>query len=85
MILEFPKADPADRAVGGRVKALREARGVSRERLAARMGLDPELLGRAEMGRAHLSSSQLYAVTLELHVPMRLLFESGELPRMRPV
>jgi hypothetical protein len=39
------------------------------------MRLDRRTLACAERGRARLTSGQLYAATLALHVPMRLLFE----------
>ena len=74
-IIALPPVDPALRAVGDRLRKLRLARGVSEGALAAEMGVDRELLLRAERGRARLTSSQLYAATLALRLPMRLLFE----------
>ena len=37
--------------------------------------LDRLALATAERGRTRLTSGQLYAATLALHIPMRLLFE----------
>ncbi|WP_034999718.1 helix-turn-helix domain-containing protein [Beijerinckia mobilis] len=75
MIINFPEVDPADRAVGTRVRQWREKRGISPAELADALHLTRSELIRAEGGRAHLSAMQLYAVTLHLRIPMRLLFE----------
>ncbi|HET9159101.1 MAG TPA: helix-turn-helix transcriptional regulator [Caulobacteraceae bacterium] len=74
-IITLPPVDPAWAAIGGRVRSLREARGLSQSQLAREMRLDRRTLACAERGRARLTSGQLYAATLALHVPMRLLFE----------
>ncbi|MDB5453153.1 MAG: transcriptional regulator, family [Caulobacteraceae bacterium] len=74
-IIPFPPVDHAWAAIGERVRSLRVARGVSQDRLAREMRLDRRTLACAERGRARLTSSQLYAATLVLHVPMRMLFE----------
>lgn len=82
-IIPFPPVDPAFAPVGMRVRSLREARGMSLDQLALEMRLERSVLARAEVGRARLSSSQLYAAALALHVPMRLLFEPGHGASMR--
>jgi hypothetical protein len=74
-VITLPPVDPAWAAIGERVRSLREARGVSQDQLAREMRLDRRILACAERGRARLTSGQLYAATLALHVPMRLLFE----------
>jgi transcriptional regulator with XRE-family HTH domain len=74
-IIPFPPVDQAWAAIGERVRSLREARGVSQDQLAREMRLDRRTLACAERGRARLTSGQLYAATLALHVPMRMLFE----------
>ncbi|ACB97120.1 helix-turn-helix domain-containing protein [Beijerinckia indica] len=79
MIINFPEIDPADRAVGLRVRKWREKRGMSLAELAAALHLTRSEMIRAEDGRAHLSATQLYAATLHLHIPMRLLFEDYEM------
>jgi transcriptional regulator with XRE-family HTH domain len=74
-IFTLPPVDPAWAAIGERVRSLREARGISQDQLAREMRLDRRVLACAERGRVRLTSGQLYAATLSLHVPMRLLFE----------
>lgn len=71
----MPPVDPAWAPIGERVRHLREARGLSQEALAREMRLDRRTLACAERGRAKLTSGQLYAATLALHIPMRMLFE----------
>jgi transcriptional regulator with XRE-family HTH domain len=83
MIVGFPSIDPQNKAIGHRVQIWRMARGVSLEALATKLGLDPGFLGRAEQGQCRLTASQLYAVTLQLSLPMRLLFEDGAPPNHR--
>jgi transcriptional regulator with XRE-family HTH domain len=83
MIVGFPSIDPQNKAIGHRVQIWRISRGYSLEALAARLGLDPGVLGRAERGQYRLTASQLYAVTLQLSLPMRLLFEDGAPPNDR--
>ena len=75
-VLAFPTVDPEAAALGARLRRLREARGLERESLAARLDLSDDDLGRAERGRLRLTAGQLYAATLALHLPMRLLFEA---------
>ena len=74
-IITLPPIDPAWAPIGERVRSLREARGLTQEQLAREMRLDRKVLACAERGRVRLSSGQLYAATLALHIPMRLLFE----------
>jgi len=85
-VIALPPVDPAFRAVGERLRQLRQARGLSESRLAAEMSIERWLLVHAERGRARLSSSQLYAATLALRLPMRLLFEPAlDLAAVRPL
>lgn len=74
-IIALPPIDPAWAPIGARVRSLREARGLSQDELAREMRLDHRTLACAERGRVRLTSGQLYAATLALHIPMRLLFE----------
>jgi transcriptional regulator with XRE-family HTH domain len=83
VILEFPAHDPELAALGERLRAVREARGVAAEALAERLGITPDQLARAERGRARLSAGQLYAATLALHLPMRALQEPLDVARLR--
>jgi transcriptional regulator with XRE-family HTH domain len=87
-IIALPPIDPAFAPIGARVRSLREARGLSQDQLAREMRLDRRTLAFAERGRARLTSGQLYAATLALHIPMRMLFEPvvdlTALPRLAP-
>lgn len=69
-VLGFPGVDPADAAVGVRLKRWREARGLSCAELAGLIGLSPEQERLAEAGRAHLDSARLGAATAALHLPL---------------
>jgi transcriptional regulator with XRE-family HTH domain len=75
-VIALPPVDPAWASIGARVRSLREARGMTQDQLAREMRVDRRTLACAERGRARLTSGQLYAATLALHVPMRMLFES---------
>lgn len=66
----FPGVDPADAAVGARLKRWRDQRGIAPEALAVAMNLSPEALRRAEAGRAHLDSLQLAGATRHLRLPV---------------
>ena len=81
MIVEFPVADSQMLRVGGRLRAAREARGLSLDVLAQTMHVAPEHLRRGEAGRERLNAAELHAAILALHLPMDLLFRSeGEAP-----
>lgn len=75
VVINLPPVDAAFAPIGDRLHRLRLARGLTVERLAREMRLDGKALAMAERGRLRLTSGQLYAATLALHVPMRLLFE----------
>ena len=74
-IIALPPVDPTWASIGARVRLLREERGITQDQLARDMRLDRRTLACAERGRVRLTSGQLYAATLALHVPMRTLFE----------
>ena len=74
-VISLPPVDPNWAPIGERVRSLREARGLTQDQLAREMRVDRRVLACAERGRARLTSGQLYAATLALHIPMRLLFE----------
>ena len=69
-VLKFPTTDPLDEAIGARLKAWREKRGISVETMARELSLTPEETRRAEAGRAHLDSVQIGAATRALHLPL---------------
>ena len=69
-VLGFPGVDPADAAIGARLKRWRDQRGVTSEVLARDLGVTPEALRRMEAGREHLSMLQVDTATRALHLPV---------------
>ena len=69
-LLGFPGVDPADAAVGARLRRWRETRGMTVEELAPLMDLSPEDERRAEAGRVHLDSLRIGAATQALRLPI---------------
>lgn len=70
MIVDFPVPDPADVAIGARLRHWRGARGVELASLAEALGMTVEEARRVEAGRRHLTSRQIAAATTLLHLPM---------------
>jgi transcriptional regulator with XRE-family HTH domain len=86
VILALPSVDPDQVEIGRRLRRLREGRGLQVADLARAMRIDASVLRLAEQGRARLTSGQLYAATLMLRIPMRLLFEGEiEAAAIRPI
>jgi transcriptional regulator with XRE-family HTH domain len=85
MIIELPAVDPEQQAQGARVRAVREARGLSLEALASALDLAPTDLARAERGRRRLTASELHRASLALHVPMWLLFADADVSKLRRI
>ena len=84
MIIHLPAVDPAQAALGGRLRRVREARGFSLEALAAQGGLPPARLALAESGRTRLTSAELHALICALHISLGLLQAEGvDLSRLR--
>jgi transcriptional regulator with XRE-family HTH domain len=76
-----PKPPRRHPQVGERLRAERQARGLSLRDLAERVHLSPSLISQVETGRARPSVSTLYAVAGELGVSIDdLLFPNG-MPR----
>lgn len=69
-ILGFPGVDPADAAIGARLRRWRDQRGVGIEAMAAALGLSPEEMRLIEAGRGHLDSVQLAVATRHLRLPV---------------
>ena len=69
-VLGFPGADPADAALGARLRRWRDQRGVDLEAMAHALHIPPEEMRRDEAGRAHLDSVQLGAATRHLRLPV---------------
>ena len=66
----FPALNPADVAVGARLKQWRRVRGVDTDALAEALHLSPEQVRLAEAGRTHLNSLQIAAATACLSLPV---------------
>ena len=75
MIIPFPAADAGQCAVGRRLRDVREARGLTLEHLAGDALITPARLRLAEHGRTRLTSSELHALIISLHISLGLLFE----------
>lgn len=67
---QLPTASPEVHlgALGERLAALREARGLSRSQLAALAGIGPVRLKKIEEGRGRLEASLLYLLATRLNV-----------------
>ncbi|MBP6878570.1 MAG: helix-turn-helix domain-containing protein [Phenylobacterium sp.] len=77
MIISLPPVSADLEAVGRRLKAVREARGLALADLAGLARLSHAELSMAEHGRLRLGSAQLHALITALHVSPRILFEPG--------
>ena len=77
MIISLPPVSADLEAVGRRLKAVREARGLAMGDLADRARVSHSELSMAEHGRLRLSSAQMHALITALHVSPRILFEPG--------
>ena len=77
MIISLPPVSADLEAVGRRLKAVREARGLALDDLAGRAGIPHTQLSMAEHGRWRPSSAQMHALITALHVSPRIVFEPG--------
>lgn len=77
MIISLPPVSADLEAVGRRLKAVREARGLALDDLADRARIPHTQLSMAEHGRLRLPSAQMHALITALHVSPRILFEPG--------
>jgi transcriptional regulator with XRE-family HTH domain len=84
VIIQLPSIDERCRVLGERLKAVREARGLTLEALARLSELSVADLSLAEHGRVRLTSSQLHGVIGALRIPLAMLFvHHVDLTRMR--
>jgi transcriptional regulator with XRE-family HTH domain len=70
-----------DRLVGARIRAGREALGLSRAALAARLGCDPDLVSDYEGGRVRVGAATLIRLTHVCEVDLGFFF--AEAPPVR--
>jgi transcriptional regulator with XRE-family HTH domain len=67
-------ANPDDVAIGNNIRALRQRRGLSQEKLAAALGVTFQQVQKYEKGANRVSGSKLVAVSKALAVPLEALF-----------
>jgi transcriptional regulator with XRE-family HTH domain len=61
--------------LGARIKEIRKLRGISQERLAEMVGLDPKFISKIEVGRSSPSLETIESTARALGVEIRDLFE----------
>ena len=84
MIIPLPPVVAEQCAVGRRLRDVREARGFTLDALADSAGLPVPRLRLAEQGRTRLTSAELHALIMSLHVSLTLLFAPEvDLSRLR--
>jgi transcriptional regulator with XRE-family HTH domain len=71
--------------VGGRLRELREERGLSMRAVARRSGLSPNALSMIERSRTSPSVSTLYKIADALEIPITAFFRSSEPPKQEIV
>ena len=64
-------------ALGRRIRALREERGLTQEKLAEQAGLQRPVVGFFERGERDFGVSHLFDIAEGLGVPVASLFEEG--------
>lgn len=69
--------DTGRRVFGERIRALRQERGLSQERLAELAGVHRTYLSSLERGERNVSLDNIYAIADALGVPPADLFESA--------
>jgi transcriptional regulator with XRE-family HTH domain len=69
--------DERRRVFGQRVRALREARGLSQEQLAELAGVHRTYLSSLERGERNVGLDNIHAIAQALGVPTAELFERG--------
>lgn len=77
--------DPLDIIVGGNVRRLRAARGLSQERLGEKLGLTFQQVQKYEKGANRISSSRLVKIARALEVHPARLFEGTGLYEEQPI
>ena len=73
-------------AIGGHLREVRVARGLSLRALAGRVGVSPSLISQVETGRARPSVRTLYAIASELRISLdELLFPDAAQAPIGPI
>jgi transcriptional regulator with XRE-family HTH domain len=71
-------ATPVDIHVGKMIRAIRKAKGISQEKLAAAMGVSFQQVQKYENGANRISASKMFAAGAFLEVPPAAFFEGLE-------
>jgi transcriptional regulator with XRE-family HTH domain len=71
------------RAFGEHLRALREARGLSQERLGSKASLSGKFVGEVERGEKSISLDTLWRVARALGLPLAVLITGAMKPRRR--
>ena len=66
------------RAIGERIKDLREAKNLAPKQFAAAAGFSPAYLWRVEVGLQNLRVTTISRIAIALNVPMAAIFENIE-------
>lgn len=83
-----PQVEPIDLHIGGRIRAARVLRGMTREALAQRLGVALQTVERYELGEMRVMASRLFAISDELEVPFGWFveeFKSGQIGQSEEV
>jgi transcriptional regulator with XRE-family HTH domain len=83
VIIDLPRVDPVQAALGRRLRRVRQARGFTVPELAAMAGLSPLRLGLGEQGRTRFTSAELHALIGALHISLGLLYGDSDLSGLR--
>lgn len=73
--------EPIKRLLGARIKELRKLRGLSQEKLAEMINIDPKHLSRIEVGRSFPSMDTLSGMAISLQVELKDFFEFTHLKK----
>ena len=77
---EARQPDPVDRYVGGQIKALRLAAGISMEKLGERVGITFQQVQKYESGTNRVSASRLFAICGAIGVRVEAVFPEPDAP-----
>jgi len=85
-VIAFAPPQAEAMGFGARLRTVRQARGLSLERLAAGAGIAPTRLALAEAGQVKLGSAELLGLINALRLPLGLLFsDRADLGGLRPL
>jgi len=85
MTADSMAATKLQRKVGARIKAAREAEGLSQEYVAARVGMARSSIANLEAGRQDMSISRLALVAAAVNLDLAQLIQPGDLPELKPL